>query len=209
VGDGDIEITHAQNRNFAAGEGIRRMVKDSEVWKIMLRYQTSAERQYRRAIEDFERLERRRPQMPNHPGIGAGPYVIRDIAPIREINPILPRDFVPSKPNKPVPEECRPAVETSPEPPVASPATPEDGAPLAPAAASIAKTRMPVTRIPSGNAPEAGRLKVIPFVSPFRRSNKPRRPAPHAASLRNPTRRPIGKPPEPLAEQSNGPVSTA
>jgi hypothetical protein len=194
VGDGDIEITHAQNRNFAAGEGIRRMVKDSEVWKIMLRYQTSAERQYRRAIEDFERLERRRPQMPNHPGIGAGPYVIQDIAPLREINPILPRDFVPSKPNKPVPQECRPVVESSPEPPAASPESPDDGAPLAPAAASITKTRMPATRIPSGNAPEAGRLKVAPF-APLRRPNNLRLvPVSSARRSASPSSRPACRP---------------
>jgi hypothetical protein len=190
VGDGDIEITHAQNRNFAAGEGIRRMVKDSEVWKILMRYQTNAERQHRRAIEDFERLERRRPQMPNHPGIGAGPYVIQDIAPIREINPILPRDFVPSKPNKPVPPECRP-VEISPEPPAASPETPEDGAPLAPAAASTLKTRMPATRVPGSDAPEAGRLKAAPAPGrsqatpkPFAPLRRPNNPPPSSFSRR-------------------------
>jgi hypothetical protein len=182
VGDGDIEITHAQNRNFAAGEGIRRMVKDSEVWKILMRYQTNAERQHRRAIEDFERLERRRPQMPNHPGIGAGPYVIRDIAPIREINPILPRDFVPSKPNKPVPQECRPA----------SPETPNDGTPLVPAAASITKTHEPTSRIHSSNVPEASRFKVKPFALPvsIRRANNAR-PASPPSKTGNPVCRPI------------------
>ncbi|HWE51710.1 MAG TPA: hypothetical protein VG273_18090, partial [Bryobacteraceae bacterium] len=76
VGNGDIEITRAQNRNFAAGEGMRRMVNESEVWSVMMRYQVNAERQYRRAVEDFDRLKRLRPEMPNHPGTGAAPDVI-------------------------------------------------------------------------------------------------------------------------------------
>jgi hypothetical protein len=87
AGDGDIEITRAQNRNFALGEGFRIMMKESEVWSILMRYQTNAERQYRRAVEDWERIKRLRPQMPNHPDIGTAPEVIDDIAPIKEINP--------------------------------------------------------------------------------------------------------------------------
>jgi len=67
IGDGDIEITRAQNRNYAAGEGVRQMSAESDVWALLIRYQVNADRQYRRAIEDYERVKRLRPEMPNQP----------------------------------------------------------------------------------------------------------------------------------------------
>jgi hypothetical protein len=68
LGDGDIEITCAQNRNYAAGEGARQMSVESDVWTLLIRYQVNADRQYRRAVEDYERVKRLRPEMPNQPG---------------------------------------------------------------------------------------------------------------------------------------------
>ena len=61
----DIEITRAQNRNYALGEGFHRMAKTANTWSLFLRYQAQAERHYRRAIEDFERLKALRPESPN------------------------------------------------------------------------------------------------------------------------------------------------
>src|SRR6201992_2161939 len=46
IGDGDIEITRAQNRNYAAGEGVRQMSTESDVWALLIRYQVNADRQY-------------------------------------------------------------------------------------------------------------------------------------------------------------------
>ena len=57
AGDGDIEITRAQNRNFALATGFHRIAKQSNAWSLFLRYQAQAERHYRRAIEEFERLQ--------------------------------------------------------------------------------------------------------------------------------------------------------
>ena len=54
---GDIEITRAQNRNYALAEGFHRMAKTALSWSLFLRYQAQAERHYRRAIEEFERLK--------------------------------------------------------------------------------------------------------------------------------------------------------
>src|SRR6266481_633608 len=65
AGNGDIEITRAQNRNFALGEGFHRMARQSNVWSLFLRYQAQAERHYRRAVEEFERLRALRPKIPN------------------------------------------------------------------------------------------------------------------------------------------------
>jgi hypothetical protein len=55
------EIHIAQNRNFAIVEGFQRMSAQSPMWSLVIRYQAQVERQYRRAIEDFQRLGRRAP----------------------------------------------------------------------------------------------------------------------------------------------------
>jgi hypothetical protein len=67
AGDGDIEITQAQNRNYALAEGFHRMVRQSNSWSLLLRYQAQAERHYRRAIEEFERLKALRPGLSDEP----------------------------------------------------------------------------------------------------------------------------------------------
>src|SRR6266481_1950185 len=65
AGNGDIEITRAQNRNFALGEGFHRMARASNSWSLFLRYQAQTERHYRRAAEEFERLRALRTKLPN------------------------------------------------------------------------------------------------------------------------------------------------
>lgn len=67
AGNGDIEITRAQNRNFALGEGFHRLARKSNCWALFLRYQAQSERMYRRAVEEFERLKRVRNELPNEP----------------------------------------------------------------------------------------------------------------------------------------------
>jgi hypothetical protein len=62
AGDGDIEITRVQNRNFVLGEGFHRATQKPHTWALFLRYQAQAERQYRRAIQDFDRLRALRPE---------------------------------------------------------------------------------------------------------------------------------------------------
>jgi hypothetical protein len=64
----DIEITRAQNRNYALAEGFHRMARQPDnTWSLFLRYQAQAERHYRRAVEEFDRLKRLRPELPNEP----------------------------------------------------------------------------------------------------------------------------------------------
>jgi hypothetical protein len=68
AGDGDIEITRAQNRNYALADGFDRMARrPSNTWSLFLRYQAQAERQYRRAVEEFDRVKRLRPDLRNEP----------------------------------------------------------------------------------------------------------------------------------------------
>jgi hypothetical protein len=69
VGHGDIEITKAQNRNYALADGFQRMTsnKRSNTWPLFLRYKVLTEREYRRAKEEFERLKALRHELPNEP----------------------------------------------------------------------------------------------------------------------------------------------
>ena len=85
AGDGDIQVARAQNRNFAAGEGFRRIAKESNLWGLLIRFQTHAERQYRRALEEFDRLKKLRPELPNEPNIGTGPEPPEDL--IMDLSP--------------------------------------------------------------------------------------------------------------------------
>src|SRR5579864_814594 len=43
----DIEITRAQNRNYALADGFQRMVRQANGWSLFLRYHAQAERHYR------------------------------------------------------------------------------------------------------------------------------------------------------------------
>ena len=66
TGDGDIEITRAQNRNYALADGFQRMARHpNNTWSLFLRYQARAERHYRRAVEEFDRLKALRAELPN------------------------------------------------------------------------------------------------------------------------------------------------
>jgi hypothetical protein len=67
AGDGDIEVTRAQNRNFLLGDGFHRLARESNSFTLLLRYQAQAERHYRRAIEEFDRLKALRGELPNEP----------------------------------------------------------------------------------------------------------------------------------------------
>src|SRR5579863_6188224 len=68
AGDGDIEITRAQNRNYALADGFQRMARQpNNTWSLLLRYQAQAERHYRRAVEEFDRLKALRAELPNEP----------------------------------------------------------------------------------------------------------------------------------------------
>ena len=64
AGDGDIEVTRAQNRNFLLADGFHRLTRQSNSWSLFLRYQAQAERLYRRALEEFDRLKALRPGLP-------------------------------------------------------------------------------------------------------------------------------------------------
>jgi len=62
-----IEITRDLNRNFILADGFQLLVRQGNSIPLFLRYQAQAERLYRRAVEEFERLKKLRPELPNEP----------------------------------------------------------------------------------------------------------------------------------------------
>jgi hypothetical protein len=62
-----IEVTVAQNRNYMLADGFFRLARQGNGIQLFLRYQAQAERLYRRAVEEFERLKKLRPELPNQP----------------------------------------------------------------------------------------------------------------------------------------------
>ncbi len=63
TGNGDIEMTSVQNRNYLLGEGFHQMAIQSNSWGLAKRYQAQAERHYQQAVEEFDRLKALRPKL--------------------------------------------------------------------------------------------------------------------------------------------------
>jgi hypothetical protein len=125
VGDGDISITRAQNRNYCLSDGFSNQVRKSNVWPLFLRYQAQAERQYRRALEDFERLKALRPELPNEeipnepvadpqPIPESGTYPI-EVQPFSHPDSIFNRRRSTSEAPPPIPTEAPSAIPDLPE----------------------------------------------------------------------------------------------
>ena len=106
AGNGDIEITRAQNRNYLLGEGFHRMAGKSNSWSLCLRYQAQAERHYRRAVEEFDRLKALRAEIPNEAISEAQPEQTEPTCTVDETNPSPPEEpqnagFAPAVPPEP------------------------------------------------------------------------------------------------------------
>jgi murein DD-endopeptidase MepM/ murein hydrolase activator NlpD len=99
--DGDAEATRQQNRNYLLAEGFTMAAKASNVWSLFLRYQAQAERQYRRAIEEFDRLRSLRQELPNEPIFEPQPEPTKPTCPTYETNPLAPETAVPAPPPEP------------------------------------------------------------------------------------------------------------
>ncbi|HXB70385.1 MAG TPA: hypothetical protein VNY05_19205 [Candidatus Acidoferrales bacterium] len=99
---GDTEVTRQQNRNYLLAEGFTLAAKASNVWSLFLRYQAQAERQYRRAIEEFDRLKALRPELPIEPIFDPQPEPTEPTCPSSETNPMFPETAMPA-PDPPAP----------------------------------------------------------------------------------------------------------
>src|SRR4029077_5623406 len=100
VGHDDIEITKAQNRNFALADGFQRMTSNrrSNTWPLFLRYKVQTEREYRRALEDFDRLKALRHELPNEPILETEPEANETACDPLPTEPFPPRYQVPTPP---------------------------------------------------------------------------------------------------------------
>jgi hypothetical protein len=109
---GDIEITRQQNRNFYLAEGFRRIAKESDLMNLALRYRIQAERDYRRALEEFLRLERLRPKLPNQTDLLNDPDGKEEIAQPWQLNPWIPKP--PAQQTMPAAEPASSATQVEP-----------------------------------------------------------------------------------------------
>jgi len=62
-----VEVTRALNRNFILADGFQLLCRQGDSIPKFLRYQAQVERLYRRAVEEFERVKKLRPELPNEP----------------------------------------------------------------------------------------------------------------------------------------------
>ena len=77
------QISLSQSRSFLFAAGFQRVTGPRDSWKLFLRYQAQTERNYRRAVEEFERLKALRPELPNEP--------IEEVA----SQPVTPEEMLP------------------------------------------------------------------------------------------------------------------
>jgi hypothetical protein len=119
----DIEVSQAQNRNYLLGDGFHRLIRQNNSFALLLRYQAQAERQYRRAIEEFERLKALREELRNEPNFPE-PEQTETTCTACETNPIPPENPAPV-PVPPAPCPWPPAPD--PRPPAPDPRPPAPG----------------------------------------------------------------------------------
>ena len=103
-GLGRSEITLGQEHNFAIAESFSRMTQKPHTFALFLRYQAQAERNYRRAIQELQRLRALRPEfeqeadweeIPNEPNSSPQPEATEpDLT--SEPNPFPPVGQAPS-----------------------------------------------------------------------------------------------------------------
>jgi len=145
AGHGDILITQAQNRNYLMGEGFHRLSCQSNSWGLLMRYQAQAERHYRRAVEEFDRLKALREVFANEPifeGIlEAQPEQKEPLYTPLQADPFPPENPAPAPdPPAPVPEPNTGSAGDSGLPEAPPPeGCPPEGAPVPPIAPSVAE----------------------------------------------------------------------
>jgi hypothetical protein len=76
-----VPVAAAQNRALCLAVGFQRLNTKSDSWKLFLRYQAQTERQYRRAVEELDRLRARRAELPNEPIADPEPQPIELLTP--------------------------------------------------------------------------------------------------------------------------------
>ena len=94
-----ITVAAGQNRGFWLATGFRKaLVHDDKIFASLMRYQAQAERLYRRTVEEFERLERRRTATDTVPMVDPGVTIVPGVLKPR------PRAVEPEPEPEPQPE---------------------------------------------------------------------------------------------------------
>jgi len=127
-------ITRAQNRNYGLGEGFHRFIQRADTWPLFLRYQAQAERNYRRGIEDLQRLMSMRGQLavpqlvceqpPADPDPLLTPYELSPVQFPLKPNPPLPNE--PTAASQPIETKDNPTAGPTLQQPTAAPADPAE-----------------------------------------------------------------------------------
>jgi hypothetical protein len=152
----DIEVARVQNRNFVLAEGFQHSAAKSNALSLCLRYAAQAERHYRRAVDEFDRLKAIRPA----PGGADLPVCVLPEPLLGETNPIPsepPQNEALAVPPSPQPEPI-PATPDVPESihwedhwepchPSGAPASPDASSPLGTVGSGLPVDR----RLPSRN----------------------------------------------------------
>jgi hypothetical protein len=99
----NIDVAIEQNRNYALAEGFDKMARNSTTLPLMIRYQAHHERQYRRAIEEFERLKAMRDDLPSEPIFDDEPEQPEGLTP-PPANPSSEPEPAPPPPQEPAPD---------------------------------------------------------------------------------------------------------
>ena len=72
-----ITVAAGQNRGFWLATGFRKaLIGDDKIFASLMRYQAQTERLYRRAVEEFERLEKRRTEADSVPMVDPGVVIV-------------------------------------------------------------------------------------------------------------------------------------
>ena len=124
----NTEFTLTQKHNFLLAGGFQHSAAQSNALSLCLRYAAQAERQYRRAVEDFDRIR----SLSSGAGRGAhdpcGPACLPPQEPADQTNPIPPEptDTMPLTPSEPAPEPAPADAPNTPEPPKVDSSNPWD-----------------------------------------------------------------------------------
>lgn len=110
-----MEITRALNRNFILADGFQFLVRQGNSIPLFLRYQVQAERLYRPAVEEFERLKNLRPELQFEPNPDNEPLEAETTEPLSN-EPLPPRPKSEPNPHQangdPLSAPCRAAIAT-------------------------------------------------------------------------------------------------
>jgi len=95
--DEDHAIVQSQNRNFLLAQGFHQLYIDAPSFIAAIRYQAQADRLYRRAVADLNRLRALREELANEPDFSPQPEETPQLTLVKNepVNPHPPEHYGP------------------------------------------------------------------------------------------------------------------